>query len=97
MLTTNNNEQQLIAIAVEHDYRKRDFLSVTLDELSKLLHYLGFFNRELPRSTRRGRKRPFLMVFDSFGSDCITTVFHGIVNECKRSDPPFLGRLRQYT
>jgi len=46
ILITNNNEQQLIAIAVEHDNRKRHFLSVTYDELSKLLHYLGFLGRE---------------------------------------------------
>ncbi|CAF4614693.1 unnamed protein product, partial [Rotaria socialis] len=38
--TTNNNEQQLIFIAVEHNNRKRHFLSVTFDELSKLLHCL---------------------------------------------------------
>ncbi len=48
-----------------------------------------------PRSIRRGRKRPFLIVFDSFGSDRITAVFHRIVNERKRSDTPFSGRLRQ--
>ncbi len=35
----------------------------------------------LPRSIRRGRKRPFLIVFDSFDSDRITAVFHCIVNE----------------
>ncbi len=50
---------------------------------------------EIPRSIRRGRKRPFLIVFDSFGSDRITVVFHRIVNERKRSDTPFSGRLRQ--
>ncbi len=48
-----------------------------------------------PRSIRRGRKRPFLIVFDSFGSDRITAVFHRIVNERTRSDTPFSGRLRQ--
>jgi hypothetical protein len=48
-----------------------------------------------PRSIRRGRKRPLLIVFDSFGSDRITVVFHRIVNERKRSDTPFSGRLRQ--
>jgi hypothetical protein len=36
-----------------------------------------------PRSIRRGRKRPFLIVFDSFSSDRITAVFHRIVNERK--------------
>jgi hypothetical protein len=46
------------------------------------------------RSIRRGRKQPFLIVFDSFGSDRITAVFHRIVNERKRSDTPFPGRLR---
>jgi hypothetical protein len=49
----------------------------------------------LPRSIRRGRKRPFLMVFDSLGSDHITAVFHRFVNERKRSDTPFSGRLQQ--
>jgi hypothetical protein len=44
---------------------------------------------------RRGRKRPFLIVLDSFVSDRITAVFHRIVNERKRSDTPFSGRLRQ--
>ncbi len=48
-----------------------------------------------PRSIRRGRKRPFLIVFDSFGSDRIMAVFHRIVNERKRSDTPFSARLRQ--
>jgi len=37
----------------------------------------------LPTSIRRGRKRPFLIVFDSFGSDRITVVFHRFVNERK--------------
>jgi hypothetical protein len=49
----------------------------------------------ITRSIRRGRKRPFLIVFDSFGSDRITIVFYGIVNERKRSDTLFSGRLRQ--
>jgi hypothetical protein len=44
---------------------------------------------------RRGRKRPFLIVFDSFGSDRITIVFHRIVNERKRSDTPFSDHARQ--
>jgi hypothetical protein len=35
------------------------------------------------------------MVFDSFGSERITAVFHRVVNERKRSDTPFSGRLRQ--
>ncbi len=48
-----------------------------------------------PRSIRPGHKRPFLIVFDSFGSDRITALFHRIVNERKRSDTPFSGRLRQ--
>jgi hypothetical protein len=48
-----------------------------------------------PRSIRRARKRPLLIVFDSFSSDCIMVVFHRIVNERKRSDTPFSGRLRQ--
>jgi hypothetical protein len=52
-------------------------------------------NRELPRSIRRGRKRPFLIVFGSFGSDRTTAVFHRIVNERERLDTPFFGRLRQ--
>jgi hypothetical protein len=46
------------------------------------------------RSNKPGRKRPFLIVFRPFGSDCITAVFHRIVNKCKRSDTRFLGRLR---
>jgi len=50
-----------------------------------------------PRSIRRGRKRPLLIVFDSFGSDRITAVFHRIINEHKRSDTPLYGRLQQYT
>jgi hypothetical protein len=37
-----------------------------------------------PRSIRPGRKRPFLILFDSFGSKHITGVFHRIVNERKR-------------
>jgi hypothetical protein len=37
---TNNNEQHLIVIGVEHNNRKRHFLSLTFDELSKLLHSL---------------------------------------------------------
>jgi len=37
-----------------------------------------------PRPIRPGRKRPFLIVFSSFGSDRITSVFHHIVNEHKR-------------
>ncbi len=49
----------------------------------------------MPRSIRRGRKRLFLKVFDSFGSDRITAAFHRIVNERKRSDTPFSGRLQQ--
>ncbi len=49
----------------------------------------------IPRSIRRGRKLPFLILFDSFGSDRITVVFHRIVNERNRSDNPFSGRLRQ--
>jgi hypothetical protein len=49
----------------------------------------------VPRSIRRGRKRPLLIVFYSFGSDRITVVFHRIVNVRKRSDTPFSGRLRQ--
>ena len=40
MWRTNNNEQNLIVIGVEHDNRKRHFLYVTFDELSKLLHVL---------------------------------------------------------
>jgi hypothetical protein len=48
-----------------------------------------------PRPIRRGRKRLFLIVFDSLGSDRITAVFHRIINERKRSDTPFSGRLRQ--
>jgi hypothetical protein len=49
----------------------------------------------VPRPIRRDRKRPFLIVFDSFGSDRITAVFHRIINEHKRSDIPFSGRLYQ--
>ncbi len=49
----------------------------------------------IPRPIRRGRKRPFLIVFDSFGSHRITAVFHRIVNERTRSDTPFSGRLQQ--
>jgi hypothetical protein len=48
-----------------------------------------------PKSIRRDRKRPLLIVFDSFGSDRITAVFHRIVNERKGSDTLFSGRLRQ--
>jgi hypothetical protein len=48
-----------------------------------------------PRPARLGRKRPVLIVFGSFGGDRITAVFHRIVNERKRSDTPFSGRLRQ--
>ncbi len=48
---------------------------------------------KIPRSIRRGRKRPFLILFDSFGSDRITAVFHRIVNERKRSGTPFSGHL----
>jgi hypothetical protein len=43
----------------------------------------------IPNLIRRSRKRTFLLVFDSFGSERITAVFHGIVNERKRSDNPF--------
>jgi hypothetical protein len=53
------------------------------------------FVERLPRSIGRGRKRPFLMVFDSFGSDRNTAVIHRFVNERKRSDTSFSGRLRQ--
>jgi hypothetical protein len=49
----------------------------------------------IPRSIIRGRKRPFLIVFDSFGSDRITPVFRRIVNERKRSHIPFSDHLRQ--
>jgi hypothetical protein len=49
----------------------------------------------IPRSIGRSRKRPLLIVFDSFSSDRITAVFHRIVNERKRSGTPFSGRLRQ--
>ncbi len=55
----------------------------------------SFFSCRYPRSIRRGRKRPFSIVFDSFGSDRITAVFYRIVNERKRSDTPFSGRLQQ--
>jgi hypothetical protein len=48
----------------------------------------------LPRSNKLGRKRPFLTVFRPFGSDCITTVIHRIVNERKRSDTRLSGSLR---
>ncbi len=48
-----------------------------------------------PMSIRRGLKRPFLILFDSFDSDRITAVFHRIVNKRKRSDTPFSVRLRQ--
>jgi hypothetical protein len=48
-----------------------------------------------PRLIRRGRKRTFLIVFDSFGSDRITAAFHRIVNERTQLDTPFSGRLRQ--
>jgi hypothetical protein len=60
------------------------------------LHFI-FFQVYLnqPRSIRRTRKQPLLIVFDSFGSDRITVVFHRIVNERKRSDTPFSGRLRR--
>jgi hypothetical protein len=47
------------------------------------------------RPIRRGRKRPFLIAFDSFGSHRITAVFYRIANERTRSDTPFSGRLRQ--
>jgi hypothetical protein len=50
---------------------------------------------KIPRSIRGSRKRPFLIIFHSFGSDRITVVFHRIVNERKRSDTPFSDRLRQ--
>ena len=40
MRRTNNNEQNLIALGVEHNNRKRHFLHVTFDELSKLVHLL---------------------------------------------------------
>jgi hypothetical protein len=50
---------------------------------------------DISRSIRRGRKRPFLIVFGSFGNDRITAVYCRIVNEHKRSDTPFSGRLRQ--
>jgi hypothetical protein len=50
---------------------------------------------EVQRSHKPGRKRPvFFIVFRPFGSDCITAVFHRIVNECKRSDTRLSGRLR---
>jgi hypothetical protein len=46
-------------------------------------------------SIRPGRKRPFLIVFDPFGSHRITAVFHRVVNVRKRSDTQFSDRLRQ--
>jgi hypothetical protein len=52
-------------------------------------------SRIISRSIRRGRKRPFLIIFDSFSSDRITAVFHRIVNERKRLNTPFSDRLRQ--
>jgi hypothetical protein len=52
-------------------------------------------NTVKPRSIRSARRRPFLIVFDSFGSDRITAVFHRMVNQRKRSDNLFSGRLRQ--
>jgi hypothetical protein len=36
---------------------------------------------KIPTSIRRVRERSFLIVFDSFGSDRITAVFHRIVND----------------
>ncbi|CAF3817843.1 unnamed protein product [Rotaria sordida] len=45
--TTNNNEQHFIVIGVEHNNRKRHFLSLTIDELSKLLYSLESPKRTL--------------------------------------------------
>jgi len=36
----------------------------------------------------------FFIVFDSFGRNRITAVFHRIASECKRSDARFSGRLQ---
>jgi hypothetical protein len=68
-------------------------LSVKNGKLDSLI--VQNININLPRSIRRGRKRSFLIVFDSFSSDRITAVFHRIVNERKRSYSPFSGRLWQ--
>jgi hypothetical protein len=47
------------------------------------------------RSIRPGRKQPFFIVLDPFGSQRITAVFYRVVNERKRWDTQFSGRLRQ--
>jgi hypothetical protein len=58
-------------------------------------HQLSVVEKGFYLVIRRGRKRLFLTVFDSFFSDRITAVFHRILNERKRSDTPFSGRPRQ--
>jgi len=70
-------------------------LEENIKSSAKLVLIGDLLARLVPRPIRRGRKRPFLIVFDSFGSDRITAVFHRIVNEHKRSNTPFSGRLRQ--
>jgi hypothetical protein len=74
---------------------KLSLISFINSFINKLFSFCCFTSSFCPRSIRRGRKRPFLIVFDSFGSDRITVVFYRIVNERKRPDTPFSGRLRQ--
>ncbi|CAF4234108.1 unnamed protein product [Rotaria sp. Silwood2] len=47
MLTTHNNEQDLIVVTAEYNNQKRYFLSLTFDELLKLLHFLEPSHRTL--------------------------------------------------
>jgi hypothetical protein len=91
-LATKHNK--LIEVEVEQDPQKVTLSTISTYGLSPCHIFLfdGYYN---PRSIRRGRKQPFLIVFHSFGSDRITAVFHRTVNERKRWDTPFSGRLRQ--
>ncbi|CAF3239504.1 unnamed protein product, partial [Rotaria sp. Silwood2] len=47
MSIRNNAEQDLIVVAAEYNNQKRYFLSLTFDELSKLLHFLKPSQRTL--------------------------------------------------
>ncbi|CAF0876390.1 unnamed protein product [Adineta steineri] len=68
--TTNSNEQRVIVIAVEHINQKRHFLSLTIDELSKLLHFL-----EPPK-----QKSLSLNIHESL--KILQTLFHVAIANC---------------
>ncbi|CAF2101293.1 unnamed protein product, partial [Rotaria magnacalcarata] len=96
-MPTKDNQQDLIIVAVEYSNQKRYFLSLTFDELSKLLYYLEPCQRTLYEvlCQKKSNKLYFdfgVYIKNSFNLDVqeslliLQNLFHNVIANCVNQD-----------